>query len=236
MESKKPASIGSRIRERREELGISRAAFAKAIDYKNIAELEGSSKVKRPKKLKEISEALHSPQHWLLTGKGPRSLDEGELSAAAIISGGKGIGELDAPAGHGGGGTTESREVMVNGQYSDPLKDERWQFPSGFVREELRAPEHQLLVLEGLGDSMEPTIRSGDRSICHTGHKVPSPDGIYALRDRYGMIVIKRLQVLRKGDPPRIKIISDNPNHKDEEVGADEIEIVGRIIWVLKRL
>ena len=83
---------------------------------------------------------------------------------------------------------------------------------------------------------MSPTILSGDRVIVDTGHRIPSPDGIYAVRDRYGSIVVKRLQVLRSGDPPRIKIISDNAHHALEEVGADEIAIVGRVLWALKRL
>jgi phage repressor protein C with HTH and peptisase S24 domain len=85
---------------------------------------------------------------------------------------------------------------------------------------------------------MSPTIQSGDRVIIDTDHRVPSPDGLYAIRDRFGSIVVKRLQVLRRGDPPIVKIISDNPHHGEEEVSAEEIEtaIIGRVLWGLKRL
>lgn len=147
-----------------------------------------------------------------------------------------GIREVDIRAGLGGGGSLENRQVIRNGEFQDPVKDEAWHFPSRFIREELRATESRVIILETQGDSMFPTISSGDRVIVDTGHRVPSPDGIYAIRDRYDGIQVKRLQVLRRGDPPRILIISDNNSHQDEEVGADEIAIVGRVLWGLKRL
>jgi len=120
--------------------------------------------------------------------------------------------------------------------YADPVKPESWKFPARFMRDEIRAPESQVIIFETDGDSMEPTINSGERIIVHTGMKTPSPDGIFALRDRFGNIIAKRLQVLRSGDPPRVLIISDNKAHAPEEVGLDEITIVGRVLWGLKRL
>ncbi|MCC7253840.1 S24 family peptidase [Hyphomicrobium sp.] len=145
-----------------------------------------------------------------------------------------GIREVDMRAGLGGGGF-ESREVVHNGSYSDPLKSETWRFPSSFMREEVRAPESRILIAESHGDSMFPTIASGERLLIDTGHKVPTPDGIYALRDRFGALIIKRLQVARSGEPPRVLIISDNKSHPVEDVGLDEIVIVGRVLFGLKR-
>lgn len=197
--------------------------------------------VKRPKKLREIAAALLTTETWLLDGKGSADLPgamgfhedqnpfEGERPRSGIL-------EIDVRAGLGGGGTTEGREVRHDGNYSDPVKSEAWQFPTRFMREEMRATESQVIIIETDGDSMEPTIGSGERIIVHTGMRNPSPDGIFALRDAFGNIVAKRLQVLRKGDPPRVLIISDNKSHATEEVGLDEINIVGRVLWGLKRL
>lgn len=148
----------------------------------------------------------------------------------------EGILEIDVRAGMGGGGTTEGREVVFHGNQADPVKEEAWHFPTRFMREEVRAPQNRVIVIETQGDSMAPTITSGDRVVVDTGHTVPSPDGIYAIRDQYGSIVVKRLQTLRRGDPPKIRIISDNKSHDPEDVGADEIAIVGRVLWGLKRL
>lgn len=145
------------------------------------------------------------------------------------------IVEIDMRAGMGGGGFS-SREVHQNGAHRDAVKAEKWSFPTWFVREQLRASADRLIILETQGDSMQPTISAGDPVVVDISHKVPTPDGIYALRDRWGAMNVKRLQVLRRGEPPRILVISDNEAHSPEEVGADEIEIVGRVVCSLRRL
>jgi phage repressor protein C with HTH and peptisase S24 domain len=142
------------------------------------------------------------------------------------------VQEIDVRAGMGGGGLL-THEVRQHGDAVDPVKSETWSFPSEFMRQELRVPAARLIVIETQGDSMTPTILPGERVLVDTGHQVPSPDGIYALRDRFGAIVVKRLQSHRR--QARITIISDNPHHPAEEVGLDEIAIVGRVIGGWKR-
>ena len=143
------------------------------------------------------------------------------------------VPELDTRAGLGGGGLP-AREVRKEGRYADPLKAEGWLFPASFVREQLHASAARLLVLDTTGDSMVPTLMSGDRVIIDTGHKTPSPDGLYAIRDAFEGIVVKRLQVVRSATKPRVKIISDNANHAAEEVPLNELEIVGKVLCGLK--
>jgi transcriptional regulator with XRE-family HTH domain len=143
------------------------------------------------------------------------------------------VPELDTRAGLGGGGVP-AREVRKEGRYSDPVKSEGWLFPANFVREQLHTSPARLLVLDTTGDSMVPTIMSGDRVVVDTGHKTPTPDGLYAIRDTFQCIVVKRLQLLRSARPTRVKIISDNPNHAGEEVPLNELEIVGKVLCCLK--
>jgi transcriptional regulator with XRE-family HTH domain len=143
------------------------------------------------------------------------------------------VPELDTRAGLGGGGVP-AREVRKEGRHADPVKSEGWLFPASFVREQLHTSAARLLVLDTAGDSMAPTIASGERVIVDTGHKTPSPDGLYAVRDTFGWIVVKRLQMLRSARPARVKIISDNPNHSSEEVPLGELEIVGKVLCCLK--
>jgi len=234
-------SIGPRIAALRVERGISQTELAEAVDMtqQGIQSIEAGG-VKRPGKLREIARVLRTTEDYLLTNKGAKNVGDDNNSDPTDFDGDSrpedGIIELDVRAGMGGGGTMEGREVRHDGQYADPVKGEAWRFPSRFVREELRTTENRIVILETSGDSMAPTILSGDRVIVDTGHRIPSPDGIYAIRDMFGSIVVKRLQVLRSGDPPRMKVISDNENHPDEEVGVDQIGIVGRVLWSLKRL
>jgi len=143
------------------------------------------------------------------------------------------VPELDTRAGMGGGGVP-AREVRKEGRHSDPLKPEGWIFPPSFVRDQLHAAANRLLVLDTTGDSMAPTIMSGDRVIIDTGHKSPSPDGLYAIRDTFECIVVKRLQLIRSSRPARVKIISDNPNHPTEEMPFNELEVVGKVLCALK--
>jgi transcriptional regulator with XRE-family HTH domain len=143
------------------------------------------------------------------------------------------VPELDTRAGLGGGGLP-AREVRKEGRYADPLKAEGWLFPASFVREQLHASAARLLVLDTTGDSMAPTIMSGERVIVDTGHKTPTPDGLYAIRDTFQCIVVKRLQVLRSSRPTRVRVISDNPNHPSEEAPLGEVEIVGKVLCCLK--
>ncbi len=87
-------------------------------------------------------------------------------------------------------------------------------------------------MVEAGGDAMAPTIMSGERMIVDTGHKTPSPDGLYAIRDSFGNVIIRRLQLLRAAQPSRVKIISDNPKHATEQVVLSEVEIVGKAACV----
>ena len=81
---------------------------------------------------------------------------------------------------------------------------------------------------------MAPTIPSGERVVVDTGHKTPTPDGLYAIRDTFGSIVVKRLQVMRNTKPTKVKIISDNSNHNNEETPLSDLEVVGKVLSCLK--
>lgn len=210
------------------------ALWSKQIGQ-NAAYLQQFIKRGSPRRLSEdirakLAEVMGVPEQALIIGaKGAQDAGTDERPKDGIL-------EIDVRAGLGAGGSTEGREVRHDGDYADPVKEESWRFPTRFMREEIRATESQIIILETDGDSMEPTIGSGERIIVHTGMRTPSPDGIFALRDTFGNIIAKRLQILRKGTPPRVLVISDNKAHTDEEVGLDEITIVGRVLWGLKRL
>lgn len=188
------------------------------------------------------SRVLHIPADEILFwdqrhGDDPPHIESDAVmteAPAAIAAGrGQGIPELEMRAGLGGGGLT-AREVRRDGQHADPVKTEAWQLPSGYLREAGLHTSY-VFVLENHGDSMFPTIASGDRTLVNSRHRHPTPDGIYALRDAFGAIISKRLQLTRT-TPPRLKIISDNPSHPIEEVGLDEVEIVGKVEFVFRRL
>lgn len=148
---------------------------------------------------------------------------------------GSAIKELETRAGMGGGGLV-SVEVRSGNLAADPVKPDRWHFPPGFIRDELRAMPAGVIIAETQGDSMTPTLHPGDRVVIDTSHRRPSPDGIYALRDQFGGLIVKRLHALAKKG--QFSIISDNSAHPPREAkGRDlEVDIVGRVVGAIKRL
>jgi transcriptional regulator with XRE-family HTH domain len=143
----------------------------------------------------------------------------------------RGVPELDT-RGSTGGGT--KRNMRKDGRHADRLKSERWLFPDGFVREQLHSSVERLLVLESDGDSMVPTLASGERVIIDVEHKTPSPDGLYAVRDPFGSIIVRRLHVLRSSKPATVKVISDNPKNPSEEIQLSELDVVGKVLCCMK--
>jgi transcriptional regulator with XRE-family HTH domain len=230
----------------REARGMSRSELVRlsGVSKQQLSRLENSQIRLRLDHLKPFANALgYSPEQILLWGRYPGTggghiessdvlREEGSQDEPLGPSPGQ-VPELDTRAGLGGGGVP-AREVRKEGRHADPIKSEGWVFPSSFVREQLHTHAARLLVLDTNGDSMAPTILSGERVIVDTGHKTPTPDGLYAVRDSFGAIVVKRLQVMRSARPTRVKIISDNPNHASEETPLGELEVVGKVLSCIK--
>lgn len=230
----------------RESRGMSRTELVRlsGVSKQQLSRLENGAVRLRLDHLKPFSNALgYTPEQILLWGRYPGTPPGGHIESSDVLRdeprpaafgpGPGRVSELDTRAGMGGGGVP-SREVRKDGRHADPVKPEGWLFPANFVREELHASPAHLLVLDTTGDSMVPTIASGERVIVNTAHRTPTPDGLYAIRDAFGAIVVKRLQLLRSVQPTQVKIISDNPNHPTEEVLLNELEIVGKVICCLK--
>jgi transcriptional regulator with XRE-family HTH domain len=215
------------------------------VSKQQLSRLEGGQIRMRLDHLKPFAKHLgYTPEQILLWGRYPGTGTDAHLESSDVLGEhrerGEPVGpprgqvpELDTRAGLGGGGVP-SREVRKDGKHADPVKSEGWLFPPSFVREQLHSAAARLLVLDTSGDSMAPTILSGERVIVDTGHKTPTPDGLYAVRDTFGAIVVKRLQVMRGTKPARVKIISDNPNHNNEETPLNDLEVVGKVLSCLK--
>lgn len=145
---------------------------------------------------------------------------------------GQAIPEIDARAGAGGGGVrfVENAEADGNGNtITIEGVSDLWGVPDRFVREELRGTAAAIRIFPILGDSMSPTLNSGDRVFVDTTYRFPSPPGVYAVWDGYG-VVVKRVEIVPRTDPARVILISDNNNHKQYELTLEEAHILGRVV------
>jgi phage repressor protein C with HTH and peptisase S24 domain len=88
-----------------------------------------------------------------------------------------------------------------------------------------------LRVISLKGDSMEPTLSDGDIALVRIGEGDPvNEPGVYCMWDGNGLMV-KRLQVL-PGTVARFRILSDNSAlYPPYEVSAEDVRLIGRIIW-----
>jgi transcriptional regulator with XRE-family HTH domain len=142
--------------------------------------------------------------------------------------------QIDVTGGMGGGGLSIINEG-VPGKHgmtfaADQVKD-YWRLPPSILVA-LGLSANDVSIVSVQGDSMQPTLDEGDCVFIDTRHRWPSPDGLYAILDEVGGLVIKRLEISSHHSAERqtISVISDNPRHKTKEWLADELRIVGRVL------
>jgi phage repressor protein C with HTH and peptisase S24 domain len=218
-------------------LGVSRGAVGnweldKPISRKNLKLLEQASGVPAAWIDEREGEDPH-PRAPRLAQRGPLI----DLQGDAIIPPTDGVKEIDAAAGMGGGQHVQfAYEDEGDGNHHpvDAFKPEPWIFPRSFHDSGLKAPASAVIAMATQGDSMAPTIQHGDVVLIDTRHQRISPPGIYALRDIYGEIIVKRLDIFRVDGRVIVKITSDNPHEPTRDEPASEVAIVGRVCGIVK--
>ena len=88
--------------------------------------------------------------------------------------------------------------------------------------------KRNLVLMRVAGDSMEPTIKSGDTVLIDTGRRKIKEGEIYALRVE-DTVIIKRLSYRLDG---RVMIISDNRrDFQSYEAYHQDVNIIGQVIF-----
>jgi phage repressor protein C with HTH and peptisase S24 domain len=107
--------------------------------------------------------------------------------------------------------------------------DERW------LKTLTPTPPARLSIVRVEGDSMSPTLNSGDDILVDLGDSGDRlRDGIYVLRADE-VVVVKRIAIHPVGR--RVTVQSDNPAYPDwPDCGIEEINCVGRVIWAGRRV
>jgi phage repressor protein C with HTH and peptisase S24 domain len=146
---------------------------------------------------------------------------------------------LPTRSAHQDDGAVEVRQVdlayaMGPGTHVDDFPDEiPVKFDPHFLRALTRAAPERLFVARGDGDSMSPTLINDDMVMIDTTQKMLNmQDRIWAV-SVYGAGMIKRLRATGEG---KVMVLSDNPTVPEQEVSAEDLHIVGRVIWVGRRI
>jgi hypothetical protein len=206
--------------------------------------------------IEALAMALDTRPAWLLTGEEPVSVTErqvvpvgqefppdpdpdepatlgGETGARGIPA--DGSAQVDVTLGLGAGGITIVRDGVPGKRgmtFAAEHVADYWRIPPATLASFGRAKPGDIAIFPVQGNSMEPTLTEGDCVFVDTRHRLPSPDGLYALADEFGGIVVKRLELASDpGDEdPMVRIISDNPRHKPKEWHLSQTRIIGRIV------
>lgn len=215
------AGIAERVARRRQQLGLSQSALARRLNVKpqSIQQLE-NGQVARPRYMLELARALGVDAEWLVTGQagGMQAVAApGEAGEFALIP----VYDLSASA--GAGSFFDQENVLY-----------RLAFRQQWLKSASNAPLEALAVLEASGDSMEDSIRHGDTLLIDRTQTSPRVDAILVLRWD-GQLLVKRV----KADPARKKLtlISDNPRYGAiEDIRPGDLDVLGRVIWIGRRV
>jgi phage repressor protein C with HTH and peptisase S24 domain len=158
--------------------------------------------------LRRVAEALSMSVDQLLGSEATGQLD--------LVA----IGEVDLAYGLGGTFTDGPVEVQTH------------HFPRAWVESITRTPPSMLTFARGRGDSMQPTLQDGDMVLIDRAQRtVREQDAIWALTVG-DIAMIKRVRV--RGET--VHILSDNDRVPPDLAHFEEVNVVGRVIFIGRKV
>lgn len=170
-----------------------------------------------------LTKAAGLTTEWLATGRmvpdAIPALLEGQPAAKnrALVN----IPMIKAAASAGGGALVADEDAAAAVAFNEQYLRSTWNVSPA-----------ELFCMPADGESMEPTIKSGEFLLVSRAdhHKTPG-DGIYIVRLE-GDLLVKRIQRLPGG---RVMISSDNPAYKPYEIKLDDgtdFTVLGKVVLV----
>lgn len=219
-------TLAERLRARARQLGMNAREVAEQarVNRSFVYDImRGRSENPNLEKLDLVAEALNVERNWLLHGIGDVDGESPimEDPMGAFVS----IASVQVRASMGGGNLV-----------ADEVEDgEPYHFQRSWILHDLKADPSNLRIMHVEGDSMMPTLHSGDVVLVDLSRTRPTPPGIFVLFDGMGLVA-KRLENIPNHDPPKVRVISDNTFYTPYERTADEVNIIGRIRWFAREI
>ena len=219
-------TMADRLRARSRQLGMTagRVAELAGINRSFVYDImRGRSENPNLEKLDQVAQVLNVERNWLLHGIGDVDGESPimEDPMEAFVS----VPSVEVTASMGGGNLVT--DEVENG--------EPYNFQRSWIVHDLKADPANLRIMHVEGDSMMPTLHSGDVVLVDLARRSPTPPGIFVLFDGMGLVA-KRLEHIPNNDPPKVRVISDNTFYSPYERTADEVSIIGRIRWFAREI
>lgn len=238
---------GARIQSLRKSLGLTQEQFAdrlqrgqksgKGLTRGAVGNWERDEGIKAAN-IELISEVFDVSYDWLARGRGQmRDDDVGDERQIRRVDSAQPKLPRQFVADSSDYITIPEHDVRASAGPGTIVEDETevasWPLPHDYVRHVLSLRSAKLAMIEVIGDSMEPTLRSGDKIMVDLADKNVAQLGVFALFDG-DATVVKRVEKVMGTE--KIRLSSDNPHHREYEVSADTVSIAGRVVWFGRRL
>ncbi len=231
--------MGARIKNVRGSLSREEFARMLGVNASTVQRWEKDDAAPGGEALKTIHDTLRVDINWLLGGAGvPFLANHGSPDSDPLILKPEDYFLVGKASGAASGGPGKVVFDTIVDYF--PFKKEFVVKIGGSTQEKRR----HLYLIEVRGNSMLPTITEGELILlnCNEEQRTAiSNGGIYAVRNAYGDIEIKRLYTITEDGAPKLLLRPDNPSLKQYSIdivpGVKLSDIIiGRVVWVGKEL
>lgn len=223
-------TLAKNIAALRRHLGMTQADFAKRVGsaQANVSKWEKGGPQPEAIPMAEMAQLAgvsvkeFSTEQWVPAGQAmpaPTTIDEIAAEHGWVL-----IDEIDLSLGMGATFLDSDRAPERLGLVP---------FAADWIRDMYRGSITHLKVVRGRGDSMEPTIRDGDFVLIDTSRRrLDEQDVVWAVS--YGELgMIRRLRQMPGGG---VQLMPDNAVVRPTEAYDGELYIMGRVIWIGRRM
>lgn len=199
--------------------GIEAFSIASGLDQDRLEYAIEGMRALTATQLAQVAKTANVSFEWLITGQESTTYSEEDLSSVVPVP----LLDIEASAGNG--------SVI----YDEFQKSELF-LSKGMLDRQYKVSPSDVYVMYANGESMEPTLKSGEMLACSKSPQHIKPaDGVYIIR-MDGDLFVKRIQKL----PGNVlKVTSDNPAYhpfnvdlKDVESGTIDFQILGKVLFV----
>lgn len=236
-------TASDRLRTARERAGFRRAADAATrFDWPKstyYGHENGSRKIQADVAALYARAFKCSPE-WLLYGRGNAENTSSRDATIAVTEDDAPVIEVEAKASTlpTDAGLVQVYNVVASAGFGSVVESEinmsSLAFPPGYLDRLTSTHPRNLAIISVKGDSMAPTLSDDDVVMLDLTKRDLSFDGLFVIRDDGDGLLIKRIgRASRRG---YVMMIPDNSAYPPVERLTSDIEVVGRVIWVGRKV
>lgn len=214
-------NIGERIKRVREQSGLNQTDFALKLGLGGPTAVSKYEKEQREpdiQTLTKIANLGNVSLDWLLTGEGEKESGSYKIEEKSVPYGEADFISIPMVSGKisAGGGLVPDTNIEL-----------KLSFKKDWIQR--HGDPKNMSLIRVSGDSMEPTLYSGDIVLVdHSRNYIDPQGGIYAVAFD-DVIMIKRVQVIYPSN--KVRILSDNAKYEPLEASSEWVAINGKVIW-----